>query len=357
MKKAATSRQRDSGLFNKNCSATVSRRSLGIATRPAKLCPIEKGAFVQLDIQESLPLISPALSRKLDLATAIELDDARTTDRLAFAARFQAQMCLPYKNPGDVPQWVRRNRSMTLIVEPGTVFDAEGNPTQVYPYGAYPRLLMVWMATKARETKSRTLSLGASQAELMSDLEIPKGGRQRKELRNQIQRLATATILVHDRAKHGDLQGEATESFKVARRLELWWSNRDSDQDQLLDSSITLSEEFYESILNNPVPVDMRALAYLRKQGTSGLPIDIYIWLAHRMFSVRRPTPITWDQLAQQFGSQYVRPRAFKAKFVEALAKVIGPGTAYPKARVEVTNGGLKLYPSPTPIPSKGISW
>ncbi|MGA9146212.1 MAG: replication protein RepA [Candidatus Nanopelagicales bacterium] len=308
--------------------------------------------------QPPLPLVIPdAVLRKVDLAHQIEVEDPRVSGRMSFSPHYFAQISLPYKDPGTVPQWSRKNGKLTLAVTPGIVFDTEGNPSPQYPYGAYPRLLLIWMATKAVQTKNRVLSLGSSQAELMRDLEIPKGGMQRKRLREQINRLVTAQIIVHERKDHGHVHGTKTSSFGFTREVSLWWSDRDDDSPQLMDSTITLSEEFYNSIIEHPVPVDMAALAYLRQQGGTGLPIDIYVWLAYRMSSVHRPTQVTWDQLAAQFGSQYTRARAFKPEFLKALGKVVGPGRAYPKAHVDVTKRGLTLLPSPTPVPRKSVRW
>jgi len=304
-----------------------------------------------------LEYVRTADRAKLDLAEQIKQVDPRKAGAVGYATRLSAQLSLPYRNPGDVPVWTRRNGNLSLTVTPANIYNDAGLvEKRLYPYGAYPRLLMVWMASKVHATEQRTLSLGSSMAELMRDLEIPRGGKTRTELREQIKRLTGATIEVHRRTKNDHIHGERLDTFKVASSLELWWSARDPDDDQLLSSTITLSEEFYNSILSNPLPVDMRALAYLRRQGTSGLPIDIYVWLAYRMHSLNRTGKdqhVSWKALQQQFGNQYRRERDFRPRFLGALPKVLA---AYPWARegVKVTDNGLLLSPTRTPVLAKG---
>jgi hypothetical protein len=77
------------------------------------------------------------------------------------------------------------------------------------------------------------------------------------------------------------------------------------------------------------------------------LALDLYYWLAHRLYSVRKPTLVPWALLVRQFGSQYDRVRAFKAQVVKHLRVI---ALAYPEARVHSTGDGLVLGPSPPPV-------
>ena len=42
-----------------------------------------------------------------------------TTDDIALMVRELGVVTLPHKDPGDVPEWVRRNGNITLAVQPG----------------------------------------------------------------------------------------------------------------------------------------------------------------------------------------------------------------------------------------------
>jgi hypothetical protein len=74
------------------------------------------------------------------------------------------------------------------------------------------------------------------------------------------------------------------------------------------------------------------------------LALDIYAWLTYRLSYLRTPSLIPWEVLEMQFGANYKLTRQFKAAFIEHLASVL---TVYPTARVEATDAGLKLMPSP----------
>ena len=65
------------------------------------------------------------------------------------------------------------------------------------------------------------------------------------------------------------------------------------------------------------------------------------------MYSLRRSTTVPWEALALQFGGQYAQLRQFKANFVKQLAAVYA---VYPDARLEPTDAGLVLRPSPTHV-------
>src|ERR1700710_2757225 len=72
--------------------------------------------------QPNTLVISSRTRDLLDAATAIEMEDAREVGAVGYAARWGAQLSLPYKDPSpDTRLWVRRNGSLTLRVLPGMV--------------------------------------------------------------------------------------------------------------------------------------------------------------------------------------------------------------------------------------------
>ncbi len=299
---------------------------------------------------ESLLKLSP---RQLDLLAAavdIEERDASKVGMIGFSARLWAQMALPYRDPGCVGEWSRRNGDLTLFVEPGRVEQPDRTFTRAFPFGIIPRLLMVWMATEATRTQDRELALGPNLAGFMRDLGLGNNGRTIARLRDQIQRVATARLWVTDQRT----EVTHSEGFQIANSMSLWWTTRDGPDEMLWPSTITLSQEFYQSIVSAPIPIDLRALGALRAKGGGGLAIDIYTWLAHRMSYLRGSTRIPWPMLELQFGSQYARPRAFKEKFLEQLAAV---KVVYPEAKVRPYEHVLLLSPSPTPISAAQTRW
>ena len=62
----------------------------------------------------------------------------------------------------------------------------------------------------------------------------------------------------------------------VADAVELWWDNTDEgDQGALWGNSVRLSPAFVSSILDAPIPTDMRALKLLSDKG-GPLAMDIH---------------------------------------------------------------------------------
>jgi hypothetical protein len=120
----------------------------------------------------------------------------------------------------------------------------------------------------------------------------------------------------------------------------LWWNPKAPDEAPLWKSTLTLGADFYEEVIKNPVPVDMRALKALKR---SPLALDIYCWLTYRMSYLRKPTEIPWAALQMQFGADYTRTRGFKESFLHHLRAVL---TVYPEANVEDGERGLLLKPS-----------
>ncbi|MCW1006886.1 replication protein RepA, partial [Streptococcus anginosus] len=88
---------------------------------------------------------------------------------------------------------------------------------------------------------------------------------------------------------------------------------------QATTASIVLSEEYFADVIAASVPVYTAALKAL---SGSPLRMDLYVWLAYRMATLRGPVTITWAQLAGQFGGEYAQLRQFKAKLIKHLDAV-----------------------------------
>jgi hypothetical protein len=71
-----------------------------------------------------------------------------------------------------------------------------------------------------------------------------------------------------------------------------------------VEVTVTLSEHFFNEVIDRPVPIDMRAIKALKQ---SPMALDIYTWLTYRASYLKRPTVIPWSSLALQFGSDYSR--------------------------------------------------
>lgn len=264
---------------------------------------------------------------------AEDLEQARRLGHLGYYARVLTQATLPHSRRVESTLH-RHNGALTLTM---------AGLGSGLPYGSIPRLLLAWVSTEAVRTRDRRLVLGDHLAGFMRQVElVPTGGRWGTipRLRSQMERLFTTAISVSYRTP----EQSKLRTFAVADSADLWWNTREPHQAALWQSTVTLGEQFYESIIDRPIPIDMAALQALRR---SPLALDLYTWLTYRMSYLGGPVTVPWPALAAQFGADYTRTRAFRAAVDDALAKV---HSVYPSARVDVIPTGLRLRPSPTHI-------
>lgn len=310
-------------------------------------------------VSDCLGMAPRDIERLAALAATIDQESAQDAGSLAYQARLFAQTSLPCSDPGDVAAWGRNNGGVSIVIQPGMYREERTQELRSvgYPYGNIPRLLLAWMSTEAVRTKSRTLYLGESVSEFMRELGlIPSGGPHgtRQRLHKQLRRLLLARIVcIVDRSSIG-FEGAAV--FGVADGYWLWWDPKEpnTEQEQLLQSTISLSEAFFEQVTTRPVPIDMRVLKRIKG---SALAIDIYTWLTYRLSYLQRPVRVSWAQLRGQFGTNFADTRfghaGFRRKFEAQLGNVL---ELYRDANVQTSHEGLVLLPSRPHVSRKSTS-
>ena len=282
----------------------------------------------------------PPLQRGFTLADQVnQLVSANEADPdRGFMARMMALCSLPRSNPGNRLQYKRVNGPYTLYM---TV--TGGNKL---PFGNLPRLLLAWVSTEVVKTGRRELVLGKSLSEFMRALGInsTSGGARGEQtrLRNQMKRLFGCTVQL----SYKDEQGEAAVNSLIARRTEFWWNERKPDQPSLWQSKIELGEDFFNEIINHPVPLNMNTLTALKR---CALGLDLYLWLVYRTFSLRAPLRLSWRQVYRQFGVDPAKASdkrtvdAFRTKCLRELKKI---KLAWPELNYSTAPGLLILHPS-----------
>lgn len=252
-------------------------------------------------------------------ALEIESEAAQQAGTLGYMARALVQATMPHKNPGLVNVWGRRNGNFSMVIQPGYTLDKNGKSRNTgLPYGSKPRLVLAYISSEAVKTRSRDIVLGRSLSSFMHQLDlVPTGGRWGTipMLREQMRRLFSATVAFQYDGKTAEIDG----GFRIASRTLLFWDPKVPNQTTRWESTVTLTQEFYEEITERPVPLDTRALSALKG---SSLALDIYCWLTYRMSYLRKPIEIPWTLLAAQFGSDYTELRDFKKNFLKQLRKV-----------------------------------
>ena len=288
--------------------------------------------------------VSRSKAKILNFAASQELNPEERD--IGFSARVFAQVSLPYRDPKTAEFWERKNGNTTLTVRPALLRKDDGTRYTAFPFGLIPRHALTWMATEAYMTKSPELELGRSMNAFMQKLDMAHNGQNAKRLTEHLRRLFGSQLSVEGLAVTDTGHGSVTQYFQIADAVQLWFSDSEEKGNPgLWSSRVTLSEQFYRSIVDAPVPLDLNAM---RALGSSPMKLDLYLWLSYRMSYLEDSTRIKWETLNAQFGSQYTRLRAFKEKFLENLTDV---RIVYPDLNVEVTPDYLILRRSRTPIP------
>jgi hypothetical protein len=317
---------------------------------PAAAPKTRKKASTEASTAKTTAIRPTVAARLFEESLAIEREDAFRAGMAGFMGRALVQATLPYREPDrNLPVWGRVSGDMSLIIKPGHIH----NPTSKqfesigYPYGTIPRLLLAWLGTEAVRTKDRQVILGKSLSAFMDALGITNhtGGKNGSitRVREMMKRLFASDMAI----VKGGVPGAdfATSKFSIADETCLWWDPQAPDQAGLWQSTVTLSEKFFNEIVTTPVPIDLRALRALRQ---SPMAIDLYCWLTYRNFSLRSPTTVPWEALKLQFGSGAEAEKKFRETVRRALLQVL---EVYPGANVEPTKSGLRLEPSKTSVP------
>jgi hypothetical protein len=287
--------------------------------------------------------------RKEQLAAGLTPDK----EDVMYSARVWAQVTLPYRDPGDTPTWIRRNNGVTLVMTPAQMYRPDGSSYTAYPFGLLPRHALTWLATEAYKTKEPVISLGKSLNAFMGKLGLSRGGKDQARLEDQLQRLVRSTLSIAGFFTNDAGTGDMHQNFFIAENSQFWWSRRkgvDSNDEPLssavplFESQVTLSDRFFKSIIESPIPVNPDALKAL---GSSPMRYDMYIWATYRMYGIQRETKIKWADLNQQFGGQYATGRQFRAQFIKHLKDV---QTVYPDLNAEPQPDYLILRPSNTHV-------
>lgn len=213
------------------------------------------------------------------------------------------------------------------------------------PYGVYPRLILSWLATEVVKTKSRKILLGSSLSSFMKDLGLcVTGGRWGtiSRFKDQMKKLFSAHISL----SYEDKQTKTwiVSNMNVADNAQIFWDPHSPNQLDLFKSHVLLGEQFFEEIIQRPIPINIKAINSLKD---SSLALDIYFWLTYRLNYLKHSLKLSFKTLHSQFGSGYAdTPQGhyqFKRKFVLQIKKVLA---VYQDARVEIENDGVLLLPS-----------
>ena len=254
---------------------------------------------------------------------------------LGFMSRLLIMVNLPYRDPGkDCKNWWRQNGNVTIDVNAGT----EKGVSIGMPYGAYPRLILAFLVTQAVKTQNPNIYLGKSFSKFLEAIGITKGGKQYKILHKQLERTLFASFSWTYRT---DKQLSRT-NIQVSSQSQLWWDEKEPNQQSLWESYIELNHHFFKEIVCNAVPLDLRTLSTLKN---SPLGLDLYMFIAWRTFNLKKELYISWESLQLQLGGQYADLKVFARDCRHHVRRIQSLQT---ELDIKIVRGRLCLRPYKT---------
>lgn len=272
---------------------------------------------------------------------------------IAYLHSFLAQTGLPRKrvrdpNGGNALWYERSSGNCKLAIQAGATWQGSRLVTHPIPYGPKPRLMLMDICTRAVQTRSPEVDLEPSVRQYLTNrLGVGWGGGRNGPytlFRKQALALAACSLQlsVHQDARVVQFQGKPISQF------EAWLENK-GDQQPLWPGSLRLSAEFYGSLIDHGLPIDMRAYHAL---SCSAMAMDLYTFLAHRLWRIDGSVEIGWEQMRAAMAPEYGEIRNFRRDFLKALKDV---QEVYPesKGRVQPIRGRVRLYHGSPPVEPK----
>lgn len=280
--------------------------------------------------------LTPIRRRIIESAAAIRLDEAT---EIEYQHGILCQVGLPRKKTeGRI--FERSFKNASIRIKAGELWDGGKWVEQPLPYGPKPRLALIHINGEAIRTQNPQVEIGRSCAEFLRRIGLAdQDGRTYNLFKRQMMALA-ATELSLGFTTHNEA---VTVNARPIKEFRAWIGNNES-QHTLWPGELTLSRDYFDSLVAHAVPLDPRALGALAH---SALALDIYSFLARRLHELEKSIKVPFVSLKEQFGQEYANDKDFKKKFLLALKQVL---VVYPEAKIQKVTGGLLLVPSRPPI-------
>lgn len=292
---------------------------------------------------------SPTQLRLIEAAAEIR---SGSIEDISYQHTVLCQTGLPYRNT-DARRWERKNGRVTLNIEAGSAYhpDQDKFVDLPLPYGPKARLILIHLNSEAIRTRSPVIEVEDSMTAFVKVLQSGRDptGPEIRKFKGQLSSLSVATIrMAMTIEKTPEGQRARQINTNIVRSLDVWFPKNPS-QRVLWPTTVELSPEYFQTLVNHAVPLNQKAVAAMAH---NAMALDIYAWLAQRLWRVPSNSEalVPWTNLHQQFGHGYTtRIRKFRQVFLQTLNKTVLP--EYPQARVNSTPEGLVLKASAPPIP------
>ena len=285
------------------------------------------------------------------LSGAVQLaEDADEAQRITYSHSVMCQTSLPLKDQPGTREWKNQNGRSVVLIEAGQVYDPSlADMVKVgLPYGTKPRLILLDWNRQAILNQSADIPVESTLYAFLRRLKFPREGRVYNMIKKQFTALAACQMTIG----RTESDGSGTTGYgRIIRGMNILFV-KDDRQRILWPNTVTLSSEYFASLVRHAVPLDEGALYLLRD---SAVELDLYAMLAERLHRIPHAKPqfLPWTILHAKYGEAYKRLREFRKRFLRHLANV---RAVYPDAHIEeikMNNGqsrGLMLFHSKPPV-------
>ena len=277
-----------------------------------------------------------------------QLFDTDDPQRITYSHSTMCQTSLPFVK-SDAREWKNKNGNSVVLIEAGQVYDPDKKDLVKVglPYGTKPRLILLDWNRQAKLTSSPVIEVEDTLYAFLKRLKLPTEGRVYNMTKKQLSSLAACHMTL-GRPTEG---GGATDYGKIVSNLDVFFA-KDESQRLLWPNTVTLSTDYFESLMIHAVPLDEGALFLLKD---SALELALYAMFSERLHRINPDQPqfVHWAGLWKQYGRGYKRIDQFRAKFRHHLMNV---QAVYPDAQIEDVKSntgmprGLLLKHSKPPV-------
>src|SRR5690625_839808 len=265
---------------------------------------------------------------------------------IGYTSKLFVQALFPYRKTDEEKRVIETAHGRIIVYADGGL-----------PYGKYPRLIMAYIITRAVENAGK---LKAGKIDLEQAVRIPLGhsmnhflqaigvtGRgtggatgNLANIRDQLMRLADARVT----AKSDDGVRARGNHTQIMDEWDLWFDTRDPNQGSFIESYIKLTPQFFQHIIEAPIPIDLEILRHLTRPRS----LDLYIWLTVKQYWLARRNldsyPFTWKMMAQSFATKELVSGQDWVNFRNEIKKAIHDVQAvWPECGIEADLEGVTV--------------
>lgn len=301
--------------------------------------------------RDALAALKGGSRRRVATRHVLEEKGGGERDNLGHLHSVLAICSLPYqRQPIETREWYKKQGRMSLMVSAGKLVGRDGEwVDQPLPYGSRARLLLLHTCSEALRQKSATIEIEDSLTGFIKAMGFAVTGGKNGSLQSfkqQINALAACSM------KIGVWDGERAKTVNTQpfSSIDVWFPVA-PQQKMLWPSTVTFSQEFYQTLSKHALPVNMHAV---KAFAASPRKLDMLFWFGYRLHAIDRKTPMSWASLQEQWGTGYSRLDNFRRDFADDIKEI---KEVFPKLPVTVSDDGITIHPGSSEvlaIPLKG---